>query len=69
LLLKYKNGTEPIYKAVDRMAGYYNQDKAQIIADFEQAKKTIAALYDRIHQLEKELEAKNDVIKRWNISE
>lgn len=52
------NAAEPFYRAVDRLIGYYKQkDIAQVVEQFEQCKRNMAKLYDRIHELEAENKA------------
>ncbi len=58
-LYKYRsNDAEPFYRAVDRLIGYYRQkDVAQVVEQFEQCKRNMAKLYERIHELEAEKKA------------
>lgn len=55
-LNSYRHVHEPFYLAVNRLIGYYKQkDVAEVVEQYEQAKKTIAKLYEKIHEQELEL--------------
>lgn len=53
---KYKHGSEARYLAVNRLIGEYKlKDISKVVEERDQARRTIQALYDRIHALEEEL--------------
>jgi len=44
---KFRNGNEPMYEAHSRLIHYFEQEKSEIIEQFEQAKRTIAIYLEK----------------------
>jgi len=55
-ILKYKNGPEPIYLAVDRLIHYYSQGKEQLCQESEQKTRAIEKLQTELLDTHKKLD-------------